>query len=177
MRDYLYVPLGGNRRGDVRTAVNLMATMLLAGLWHGASFSFVVWGALHGAALVVHRFGWATRRRRTALPGGAAFAWAATLLFTVVAFVVFRADSIAVATTMLERMVSAGGGGIHWFHAESVVVLGLAVVLHVATALRRERPWSFDLRRPRHAAAAVVLLLLVLLFAPVGSGPFLYFQF
>jgi len=176
MRDYLYVPLGGNRRGDLRTAVNLTTTMLLAGLWHGASWTFVVWGALHGVALIVHRFGWAARRRRAARPGSAAFARAATLLFTVLAFVVFRADSLAVAATMFQRMAGAGGG-IDWFHTESVVVLGLAAALHVGTAVRRERPWTLDLRRPRHAAAAVVLLLLVLLFAPVGSGPFLYFQF
>ena len=55
LRDYLYIPLGGNRKGSVRTIVNLMATMLLGGLWHGASWTFVVWGGLHGIYLVVER--------------------------------------------------------------------------------------------------------------------------
>ena len=106
LRDYLYIPLGGNRRGgQVR---NLMLTMLLGGLWHGANWTFVAWGGLHGVYLVVNH---AWRRR---FPAGArspwmrltgcAASWALTCLCIVVAWVVFRADNLDAAAAMLSSM-------------------------------------------------------------------------
>jgi len=104
LREYLYIPLGGNRHGEARTGVNLMATFLLGGLWHGAAWTFVVWGALHGVALVACRF-WS--RRGTPLPGPAA--WAVTFLFVSVAWVFFRAASLGDAMAMLRAMAGANG--------------------------------------------------------------------
>jgi D-alanyl-lipoteichoic acid acyltransferase DltB (MBOAT superfamily) len=104
LREYLYLPLGGNRRGTARTAANLMVTFLLGGLWHGAAWTFVAWGALHGGGLCVQR---AWRRTGVALP--APLAWAITFGFVVVAWVFFRAASLADAFALLQAMAGANG--------------------------------------------------------------------
>lgn len=117
LRDYLYIPLGGNRHGILRQCCNLMIVMLLGGLWHGAGWTFVIWGALHGAYLCIHHL-WRHYRGRTGrdhaapyrprvahLPGAAL-----TFLAVVVAWVVFRAPDVATAGTML-----AGMAGLHGF--------------------------------------------------------------
>jgi len=103
LRDYLYIPLGGSRRGSVRRYANLMITMLLGGLWHGASWTFVAWGGLHGAYLAInhairHLLGERDSRWRT-LCG-----WAATFLAVVVGWVFFRAPSFDVALDVLRAM-------------------------------------------------------------------------
>jgi D-alanyl-lipoteichoic acid acyltransferase DltB (MBOAT superfamily) len=108
LRDYLYIPLGGNRRGRVLRYVNLMITMVLGGLWHGAAWTFVVWGALHGAYLCVNHawvnYGPAVAPRFTRLANIAAFIL--TFLSVVVAWVFFRADSIESAVYVLSKMAN-----------------------------------------------------------------------
>ena len=100
LRDYLYVPLGGNRAGEGRIASNLMATFLLGGLWHGAGWTFIVWGGLHGAALVIFRVwqrtGWHLHR---------VVAVALTFLFVHVTWIFFRAPSLTEAWRMLAKLV------------------------------------------------------------------------
>jgi D-alanyl-lipoteichoic acid acyltransferase DltB (MBOAT superfamily) len=110
LRDYLYVPLGGNRRGAARRTVNLVLTMLLGGLWHGAAWTFVAWGALHGAYLVVHRAWQHVRTRVSARPAGRleVLAGAAlTFVAVVVGWVLFRAADLPTAFAILRSM--AGG--------------------------------------------------------------------
>jgi alginate O-acetyltransferase complex protein AlgI len=106
LRDYLYIPLGGNRHGRVLRYVNLMITMLLGGLWHGAAWTFVVWGALHGAYLCVNHawsnYGPAVAPRFARAANAVAFVL--TFVAVVVAWVFFRADSISSATFVLSRM-------------------------------------------------------------------------
>ena len=106
LRDYLYIPLGGNRHGRVLRYVNLMITMLLGGLWHGAAWTFVVWGALHGVYLCINH-AWSNYgpavAPRFARPANAA-AFVMTFVSVVVAWVFFRADSISSATFVLSRM-------------------------------------------------------------------------
>jgi D-alanyl-lipoteichoic acid acyltransferase DltB (MBOAT superfamily) len=106
LRDYLDIPLGGSRRGPLRRYVNLMLTMLLGGLWLGAGWTFVVWGALHGAYLVVNHL-WVWLRGAAAAPAHPLFrlaAWALTFLAVVVAWVFFRADSLETALAILAAM-------------------------------------------------------------------------
>jgi alginate O-acetyltransferase complex protein AlgI len=112
LRDYLYIPLGGNRKGPVRRYGNLMTTMLLGGLWHGAGWTYVVWGGLHGFYLVVNH-AWQALRERLGFrnPGRA---WGAmsvllTFLAVVVAWVFFRAANFRDAVTILEGMTGRNG--------------------------------------------------------------------
>ena len=130
LRDYLYIPLGGNRCGPLRRHVNLMLTMVLGGLWHGAGWNFIVWGALHGAYLGIHK-GWGAAARRLHLPSGTrAGKLAATLLtFTAVcvAWVFFRAPDMPVALTILKGM--AGGFGLALPDALAAYLLPLQPML------------------------------------------------
>jgi D-alanyl-lipoteichoic acid acyltransferase DltB (MBOAT superfamily) len=118
LRDYLYIPLGGNRKGAARRHINLMATMLLGGLWHGAGWTFVAWGGLHGLYLMVNhawrgfkqRMGWSDDGRWAKL-GSAAL----TFFAVVVGWVFFRADSLASAMTMLHGMAGVNGVSLSTF--------------------------------------------------------------
>src|SRR5262249_50207164 len=111
LRDYLFIPLGGSRCPRWRTCLNLMITMALGGLWHGASWTFVVWGLLHGSLLVGHRFfrdfcvGRPRLDRLLQTAPGTALRVTATLLGVMVCWVIFRAQTFAAAATVLERMV------------------------------------------------------------------------
>ncbi|MFT7724556.1 MAG: MBOAT family protein [Roseateles sp.] len=116
LRDYLYVPLGGNRKGPVRRYLNLAATMVLGGLWHGASWSFVLWGSLHGLYLMVNH-GWRALQGRLglAMPRplaglGVVLGWALTMLAVVLAWVFFRAVSLDGAWRMLGAMAGTRAG-------------------------------------------------------------------
>lgn len=104
LRDYLYIPLGGNRKGPGRTYVNLFATFLLGGLWHGASWMFVIWGALHGTALVVNRL-W----QKAGLVMPKVLAWVVTFNFVNFAWIFFRAEEMDDALKVIKGMVGLGG--------------------------------------------------------------------
>jgi alginate O-acetyltransferase complex protein AlgI len=118
LRDYLYIPLGGNRKGEFRRYVNLFITMLLGGLWHGAGWTFVLWGALHGSYLVINNI-WQWFRTRILWQNAERTPnWleklgsqAITFLAVVVAWVIFRADSIGTATTVLRTMFGRAATG------------------------------------------------------------------
>lgn len=109
LRDYLYIPLGGNRRGPIRRHVNLIATMILGGLWHGAGWTYVAWGALHGAYLMInhfwrHHFGIATAGVVRAF-----VYWLITFVAVVVSWIFFRASSFEAATSILKGMAGVNG--------------------------------------------------------------------
>jgi D-alanyl-lipoteichoic acid acyltransferase DltB (MBOAT superfamily) len=112
LRDYLYIPLGGSRLGTSRRYANLVITMLLGGLWHGAGWTFVIWGALHGTYLLINhawrgfkdRMGWGEGGRLASLGAGAL-----TFLAVVVGWVFFRADSFTIAVAMLQGMAGMNG--------------------------------------------------------------------
>ncbi|MEO1201636.1 MAG: MBOAT family protein [Pseudomonadota bacterium] len=113
LRDYLYIPLGGNRKGPLRRQTNLMTTMLLGGLWHGAGWTFVAWGGLHGLYLVVNHF-WHGAKRRVFGEHTFGFAgcWGGrllTFLVVIIGWVFFRADSFEAATRILEGMTGLNG--------------------------------------------------------------------
>ena len=125
LRDYLYIPLGGNREGTARRYVNLMMTMLLGGLWHGAGWTFVIWGGLHGLYLMINyawrelraRLGWGDGGRIAILAAGAL-----TFLSVVVGWVFFRSDSLESAWTMLSGM--AGMNGVSLGPSRRLAILG-----------------------------------------------------
>lgn len=112
LRDYLYIPLGGNRKGPAFRYANLFITMLIGGLWHGANWTFVVWGLLHGFYLTVNHL-WRNTARTIGCTAGVISPWAArviTFVFVVFAWVVFRSNSLSVAGDILYAMI--GGNGV-----------------------------------------------------------------
>ncbi|MDE2517126.1 MAG: MBOAT family protein [Rhodospirillales bacterium] len=173
LRDYLYIPLGGNRVGAARQVANLIATMLLGGLWHGAAWTFVVWGGWHGLGLAVNHV-WDKRFPRLPRP----LAWLLTLLFVMAGWVLFRADSFAVAGHVFASLLGAHGWGHLHIDREYVAALigGFAVATLGPTsqraALERLRP------DPRLAVpAGVGLVYLLLLIGGRLPNVFIYFQF
>ncbi len=127
LRDYLYIALGGNRHGPLRRHLNLIATMLLGGLWHGAGWNFVVWGGLHGAYLTINH-AWSQRRgKRPASRGGRLAGWALTFFAVVLAWVFFRATSLDAALRLLAGM--AGLNGVSLPEAIALRLPGLAAPL------------------------------------------------
>lgn len=196
LREYLYIPLGGNRHGEGRRIFNLMLTMLLGGLWHGAALRFVLWGGLHGAFLVLH--GW-SKRLGVRLP--ALLSWAMTLLCVMLAWVPFRAAGFAPAMDFYRGLFGFNGIAIpsiflrmmpllgHFGHAVLVLPylgdartlslpqagLFLAVGWFVALALPPLHSMG-PRRRSVALVASFALSLQALFFAPY-TVPFLYFQF
>jgi len=171
LRDYLYIPLGGNRQGGLRQAVNVIVTMLLGGLWHGASWTFVAWGGLHGAALALNG-AWARRRLRLPWLAG----WALTMLFVLIGWVLFRAADFATAWHILQAMAGLDGFGKVRLDNRAVLFIGLAVALFGPSSqeamLQRLRPsgWAAG-------AAAVALVWALLAIGGRLQNEFIYFQF
>jgi len=179
LRDYLYIPLGGSRRGGLRTLLNLMVTMLLGGLWHGAAWTFVIWGGLHGFYLIVHRLWaalpWLARWRSTT-----AWRWVSRLLLfhaVCVAWIFFRSPSLDMALTVFQRL--GAGGPLTLASTTTVLALAAGLVgqympLRWGRALEREfSRWVFPLRGALFACAIFVIEAL----GPSGVAPFIYFQF
>jgi D-alanyl-lipoteichoic acid acyltransferase DltB (MBOAT superfamily) len=173
LRDYLYIPLGGNRRGPVRQAANVVLTMLLGGLWHGANWTFVAWGGLHGGALAVNHV-WEKRGFRLPRPA----AWLLTLLFVTAGWVLFRSPDFATAGRVLTSLTGLDGLGHTRLDRQDRIVLvaGAAVALLGPTsqvaALERLRP------NPWVAVpAGVALAWLLLLVGGRLQAAFIYFQF
>ena len=129
LRDHLYIPLGGNRRGRLRRHVNILLTMLLGGLWHGAGWTFVFWGGLHGVYLVINH-AWRGLHRILGGPAGTPSRWrrllarAVTLVAVIVGWVFFRADSFAAAIAMLRAMAGRNGAVLPSQLIELVPILG-----------------------------------------------------
>jgi alginate O-acetyltransferase complex protein AlgI len=173
LRDYLYISLGGNRHGDARTYANLMLTMLLGGLWHGASWTFVAWGALHGGALAVHK--WWKTGHPVAGPAARFLGVPFTLLFVMLCWVFFRAPTFGVAVTMFEKLFFMDPAGCDWPYVPALLVLAAAIGAHLWIASKR--PLAFDFRRPIFLAVLMFALTIDLLYAPSVHSPFIYFQF
>ena len=136
LRDYLYIPLGGNRHGTLLTYRNLFLTMLLGGLWHGASWNFVLWGGLHGTALAAHKL-WMRFRERAlpafrprVLPG--LLSWMLTLLFVMVCWVPFRSHGFADTVALLKAMTGFGAGHYQWLPIWLIPCVALCFIGHLA---------------------------------------------
>lgn len=178
LRDYVYIPLGGSRHGEAATLCNLMTTMVLVGLWHGAAWTYVVFGFIHGVAMSVERL-WRARAsgtRAERLFDGAAGALA-TFLFFNITLVIFRSPDFATAWIVLRSMLGFAPGGGEALSLSLAVIFGVLVGLHALSYRRpldrfadRGGPFRFALA---YGAAAALCLALV----PIGYRPFIYFQF
>jgi len=221
LRDYLYIPLGGNRKGRVRTYINLFIVMLLGGLWHGASWNFVFWGGLHGSALAVHKL-WREINPLSEKKGGFAdgkiyqvISWASTFIFVCFAWIFFRSQDFSTSKIVIAKVLGFGGEGIYWFYLPFFLSIPAVVIGHMIGTMVNRRERSTDSRpkrisppywlrglytmggrrfgiKPSVFSGAYALLpfpgflgsfaltlwvIVVYLFSPLGTNPFIYFQF
>ncbi|MBW0005838.1 MAG: MBOAT family protein [Hyphomicrobiales bacterium] len=193
LRDYLYIPLGGNRKGNARRYLNLMVTMLLGGLWHGAAWTYVAWGGLHGLYLLVNH-AWLSVAKRALPP---LLSWAVTFFAVITAWVFFRASDFSSAANMLHGLFGLNGTGDPIPGAKKATGLLLAAATLAATAIlpnsqqimRRFNPVLGPVEVPRGligklawapsrmtAALGAAAIIAVVLFS-WGTTEFLYFQF
>ena len=177
LRDYLYIALGGNRRGFARQLLNLMLTMLLGGLWHGANWTFVIWGGLHGAGIgfdhLVHR-AWPQLR----LPN-----WLGLLItfhFVTLCWIFFRAPDLAMAHHVLAGVFASSVGGLNAFIAEHAYPLFLLLIFFVTHHFDNHARLRLALKHaPKSVVWAVVLVVATLAIAlsQGSSAKFIYFDF
>jgi len=186
LRDYLYIPLGGNRKGEVRRNYNLLVTMVLGGLWHGANWTFLVWGVLHGLFLGVGKqlsraLGPRLPFLKSDNPAVRAVQVLVTFHLVCLAWVFFRAASFSDAWSMLGGILTWSDGRMSVFRVEARMYLALVlggILLVVAndlfhTRLKRVLSTSIALRYARDAG----LILAVLVFGKMNMSSFIYFQF
>lgn len=187
LRDYLYVPLGGNRHGTVATYRNLFLTMLLGGLWHGANWTFAIWGAWHGFILCVER----ALGVKAEPSGFRIHRWVLTMLFVMIGWTLFRAENIHAAMQMFSAMFRFDGEGLSPLYTDAASHLQIATLL-LALAVLAWGGWrdraaaaprdATPVLRPWRTTLAVGLLLplfavAVLKLSAQSYSPFLYFQF
>ena len=179
LRDYLYVPLGGNRKGPARTYVNLFLVMLIGGLWHGAAWNYVIWGALHGALLAFERlrakrspYGWLPAPARVAL----------TFTLVLVTWVFFRATDLPAAVRYLGFMSGIGSqqegaamvAGLVYQPYYVLTAIGAAMVVW---GCPQTWDWTRTLTVPRAATAVALLVIASIVLMTQAYNPFIYFIF
>jgi len=201
LRDYLYISLGGNRRGWARTHANLLITMLLGGLWHGAAWNYVLWGAWHGLGLVIHRAIAGNRRRDSSAGAGElpqlqdttgkvqnvvsvrwnwrkVAAWAITMCFVGYSWLLFRARSVEQIVAMTRSLADFSTPVWLMSYVVNLAVFALPLLLMELWQLRRENQLvPLTLRPWPRAILQGVLLLAIILFWERNEVPFIYFQF
>lgn len=183
LQEYLYIPLGGNRRGN--RYVNLMITMVLGGLWHGANYTFIIWGFLHGLALCVHKVFMKLRKGKKSTAVGGILSAVLTYVFVCICWVFFRAQNLAVALDVLRRMFIWESGISHIF-SWAIFAIGVMVISHLVAFIRAKKLGQqqvhgfypiFDLSKFWPLVLFFTLLLLTLGLCYTNANPFIYFQF
>ncbi|MBQ9556904.1 MAG: MBOAT family protein [Muribaculaceae bacterium] len=183
LRDYVYIPLGGNRKGKVRQHINLMVTMLLGGLWHGAAWTFVVWGAGHGIALCVHKICKPWLDGIESRPVTRFFSWLLTFSFVAFLWIFFRASTFEAAGQVISGIFT----DFEWAYLPVFIerrltwCIMLAIIFGLHFVPRRiwdkMRDWFINVHWVVKLVIFIVLIQLVLQFASATVQPFLYSQF
>jgi alginate O-acetyltransferase complex protein AlgI len=183
LRDYIFHPLGGSRGGTFATCRNLMITLTLGGLWHGAAWTFVLYGALHGLFLVVHRlFRSACDRSPLAVAWretwpARVIGWALTMLCFGLTFILFQ-PSLAVAGELFLHLVGGSAGALPALSVRGLILLlALVVALHAVAFWPVLRRWAVRVPGPLLGMSQAALLVLILVLGPKQGTTFIYFQF
>lgn len=184
LRDYLYIPLGGNRKGNDRTNLNLFLTMLIGGLWHGAAWKYIIWGALHGGALVVERL----FRQFVKLPEKNILVnfvcWAITFHFVAFCWIFFKASDFKVAISVLENISRLEYNPEAWLtviqgYRNVFILIFIGFMLHFTPKRLCDMVEMCFINLPYIGKAIVIGLVFWLVYATASSEtqPFIYFQF
>jgi alginate O-acetyltransferase complex protein AlgI len=192
LRNYLYFPLGGSRQGLQRTCLNLVIVMLIAGIWHGAAWGFVVWGGLHGIALAVHRLADAASKRSPQLQGwwqslpGTVFAWGMTQLMVFTTWIFFRLPNLQESSLVVQRLFGhpADIQFVQKVYVEtlqidrlSIALLlglltgGMALLYLIQKGLKLQLNWAVKI------LLVPLCLFAAWLLAPNEAPPYIYFDF
>ena len=180
LHDYLYVPLGGNQRGKLATYRNLMITMLLGGLWHGASWTFVIWGGIHGLLLAIHRAmgGYVPRGQLDPLKWRDLPKILGTFSLVGIAWVFFRAVDLSNAIDYVQGLFSFRPGGVA---ADDLIVVGVSalfiLIIDVAQRLTSDQEAVLRWAPPLRGIAYALLFVWIVLWSGGEAQPFIYFQF
>jgi len=179
IKDYIYIPLGGNRLGRIRTYINLLVTMLLGGLWHGASWNFVIWGGMHGLALSIDKYlklPELLEKYKILKP----LFWFITLIFILVTWVFFRAQNFGTAFLMLRKMFLFTDGGMQYYQPLTYII-PFVVMAHLIGKFYLEKNskdyYYFDLESFIGILVLLITILLIIALLPVSTSRFIYFQF
>ena len=183
-RDYLYIPLGGNRKGELRTYLNSFLAMIVAGLWHGASWMFIVWGVLHGIGLVIHKF--CRNNGLDKIPDNKytkGISWFITFSYVSLAWIFFRADSMETATTVINQIIGHFTPEVFMQFVEGyrgvLIIMAIGYLLHF-TSHRQEqwfRSWITNRNFIIQAAVFILVIFAMLQIRSADAQPFIYFNF
>ena len=184
LRDYLYISLGGNRKGKIRTYFNLMITMLLGGLWHGASLKFVIWGGLHGIGLVINKL-WNSIFKSHLRPTwiGRLFAVFITFQFVSFCWIFFRAQDLENVKIMLKQIFENFSPGSYMTvlpaYSNALLLMFVAYIIHFLPEKTKESYRGLFIKIPLVAQFAVIMVIAILLFhmRTTQVMPFIYFRF
>ncbi len=185
LQEYLYIPLGGNRKGKTRTYINLMLTMILGGLWHGANYTFIFWGLLHGLALCVHKVYMKLKKNKNRTAVGSCVSVVVTYIFVCLCWVFFRADNFTIAIDVLKKMFVWSGGITQIFSwaVFGIVVLLIATTVAVLRSKKNNEKYVngfyplLDLNKISGLTLFILEIMIIIMLAYTKSNPFIYFQF
>jgi D-alanyl-lipoteichoic acid acyltransferase DltB (MBOAT superfamily) len=184
LRDYLYISLGGNRKGKIRTYVNLMITMLLGGLWHGASLRYVIWGGLHGIGLVINKIWDSIFRKRSATNWiGRVIAIFITFQFVNFCWIFFRAPDIESVKIMVKQIFENFSPGSYMTvipgYSNVLLLMAVAYIIHFLPERTKESYRGLFIRIPLVGQLAIIMGVAMLLFQMRTTEimPFIYFRF
>lgn len=174
-REYLYIPLGGNRRGKARQLFNTLVVFICTGIWHGANLTFLMWGLFHGALMIIETL--LAKKKKT---GFNFFRWIYTMFFVIIGFVIFRADSIGYAFAYIGQMFAGGNMGLTVLvsYLTPVFLFTMLFALLCTTPIFKiagER--IVPLQKVGYVLSIVLLLLCIMNLAAGSYNPFIYFRF
>lgn len=184
LQQYLYIPLGGNRKGKVRTYINLILTMVLGGLWHGASINFVIWGLLHGVALCVHKIYKKVRNGKSDSKVINALSIFVTYIYVCFCWIFFRATNLSDAGTILTRIFTFKNGVTQIF-SWSIIAIIILILGEIYAYIKSKKNKSqidgfyiiMDLTKISSLIVLFTFIGIILGLAYTNSNPFIYFQF
>ncbi len=185
LQQYLYIPLGGNRKGVARMYINLLITMTLGGLWHGASWNFVIWGVFHGVLLCIHKFYKSLKKSKKENAFISSLNVILTYIMVCLGWVFFRAEDLNTALAVYERIFSFSDGilQIYSWTVASIAAVIAATFFAAVSAKKKQQKYIngfypvLNMSKMSHQILFITCVGLILILAYTGNNPFIYFQF